>query len=85
MSKGIGGTLKLFISFMAILVIAFFAIGFTSTVQAPTNQTALNQYNNLTQATAIAGTGLNATVILLMAAMVFSALAVFYYSIKRKR
>lgn len=67
-------TMNMFIAFVAIFVIAFFAIGFTSQVQAPTNSTALAQYNNLTEVTDIANTGVNATLLILIVAMVVSAI-----------
>lgn len=77
-------TLNLFIGFVAIMIIAFFAIGFTSQVQAPTNATALAQYNNLTNATGIAATGLDATMIIIVAAMLFSG-SVGAMAMMRKR
>jgi len=67
-------TMNMFIAFVAIFVIAFFAVGFASTVQAPTNATALAQYNNLTNTTDIANTGVNATLLLLIIGMVIAAI-----------
>lgn len=69
------GTMNLFIVFMAIFVIAFFAIGFTSTIVEPDDATTAGmQYNNLTNATAIADTGLQGTMLLVIIGMVLTAM-----------
>lgn len=77
-------TMSMFIAFIAIMIIAFFAIGFTSTVQAPTNATQLAQYNNLTNATEIASSGVTATMLLLILAMVMTAIVALITILKRR-
>jgi LPXTG-motif cell wall-anchored protein len=77
-------TMNMFIAFVAIFVIAFFAIGFTSTVQAPTNATALAQYQNLTETVEIADTGINATLLLLIIGMVIAAIVGAFGLSKRR-
>lgn len=71
-------TLNIFIAFVAIIIIGFFMIGYSSSVQAPTNQTALNQYNNLTNATEISAAGIEGTLLLLIIAMVFVAIGTVF-------
>jgi len=79
-------TINMFIAFVAIMIIAFFAIGFTSTVQAPTNATELAQYNNLSKTVDIADTGINSTLLLIIIGMVFSAILMFVgFGMGRKR
>lgn len=75
-----------FIAFIAILVLSYFAIGFTSSVTAPANNTtAGNQYQNLTKVTDMANTGLQGTLLLVIGAMVLSGFGFFYYSINKRR
>jgi len=67
-------TMNLFIVFVAILVIAFFAIGFSATITAPSNTTAAGQqYENLTKAVDISNTGLTAALLLVVIGMVLAA------------
>ncbi len=76
--------MSIFIAFIAIFIIAFFAIGFAGSVEAPTDATALAQYNNLTEAVEISSTGLNAVMLLLVLAMVISAMILLYGATKRR-
>lgn len=78
-------TLSIFMAFITIFIIGFFTIGFAGSVNAPTNATALAQYNNLSDATEISATGLNATMIVIIAAMVLSAVMFFASMLKRRR
>lgn len=78
-------TMGIFIAFIAIFVIGFFAIGFAGSVDAPTDATALAQYNNLSEVTSIAATGLNSVMLLLIVSMVISAVFVLYAATKRRR
>jgi len=75
--------MKIFLAFIAIMVLGFFAVGFTDTVQAPTNATALAQYNNLTQATGLASDGLSAVMLILIMSMVLAALFFMIKLVKR--
>lgn len=77
-------SLDIFISFIAIMIIAFFAIGFVDSIATPSSGAGLNQYNNLSQATDIAGTGINAVMLMLVLAMVIAAV-VFLISFVRKK
>ena len=77
-------TMKLFLAFVIILVIGFFAVGFTGSVTAPAaNTTAGQQYTNLSMATGIAATGMNAVLLVLILAMVVSALFFLAKMVKR--
>lgn len=78
-------TINMFIAFVAIMVIAFFAIGFVSTVTPPTNATELAQYNNLSNATDIASTGVTSTMILIVLGMVISAIVMTMAIVKKRR
>lgn len=78
-------TLGIFMAFITIFIIGFFAVGFAGSVNAPTNATALAQYNNLTNATTIASTGLNGTMLILIAAMAISAMFFFASMLKKRR
>lgn len=75
-----------FIAFIAILVLSYFAVGFTSSITPPaTGTTAGNQYANLTNVTGIASTGLQGTLLLVIGAMLLSGFGFFYYSINRRQ
>jgi len=78
-------TMNMFIAFVAIFVIAFFAVGFTSTVQAPTNNTtaAYQQYQNLTDTVEIADVGINSTLLLLIVGMIIAAIVGAFQLSKR--
>ena len=77
-------TMNLFIVFVAILVIAFFAIGFSATITAPSNTTAAGQqYENLTQAVEISNTGLTAALLLVIIGMVLAAVYAAFSSKRR--
>ena len=77
--------LGIFLSFILIMILAFFTIGFTDSVPTPTAGTdAANQSDDLSQAVNISNSGLYATMLILIAAMVFSAL-LFMASIVTKR
>jgi len=66
--------MKLFIMFIGIMIIAFFAIGFSSTVTAPAaNTSAGQQYTNLSTAVGLAGNGMTAVMLIIIFAMVLSA------------
>lgn len=75
--------LKLFFALIAIMILGFFAIGFADSVQPPTNATALAQYNNLSHATGLATTGVNATMLLLIAAMVIAGIFLLIKAVKK--
>lgn len=77
--------LSLFIAFITIMIIGFFAVGFAGSVDAPTNATALAQYNNLSDATEISGIGLSSGMLLIAITMVISAMFLFASTLKRKR
>ena len=67
--------LGIFLAFMLMLILGFFAVGFTDSVTPPTaGTTAGNQYANLTQAMTISNTGLYAVMLILIMAMVFASL-----------
>lgn len=68
-----GNPLGIFLTFIFIFIIAFFAIGFTDSIGEPTNATALAQYNNLSQVTEISSVGIQSTLLLIILALVFSA------------
>lgn len=77
-------SVNLFLAFVFILLIAFFAVGFTSTVTAPNNTTtAGQQYENLSQTVSIADTGINAGILLIVIAFVLAAIYMIYYATKR--
>jgi len=68
-------TMKIFLAFILILVLGFFAVGFSSSIAAPDPATtAGQQYTNLSVATGIAGSGMTAVMLILILAMVISAL-----------
>lgn len=65
----------LMLTFFMMLVIAFFAIGYSSTVVAPDNSTAAGkQYENLSTATEISFTGINAVLLLFIIGIVVTAI-----------
>lgn len=74
----------IFIAFIAIMLIGFFAIGFASSVQAPTDPAALQQYNNLSKTVTIASTGINATMLLLIFGMVIASVLFLVAMVKRR-
>ena len=77
-------TMNLFIVFVAILVIAFFAIGFSATITAPSNTTAAGQqYENLTQAVEISNIGLTSALLLVIIGMVLAAVYAAFSSRRR--
>ncbi|MCZ7363034.1 MAG: hypothetical protein O8C58_06850 [Candidatus Methanoperedens sp.] len=78
------GTIGIFLSLIFILIIGFFAVGFTSSVAAPTDATALAQYNNLSKATGIAAAGMNATTLIITAALLFSGIAFMLHMMRKK-
>lgn len=76
----------IFISFIAILIIGFYAIGFSSTIDAPSNTTdAGKQYENLSQATGLASSGIQGSMLLLIAGMLLSAAGFMYFSFNKGR
>lgn len=78
--------MKIFMAFVLMLIIGFFAVGFTSSVQEPDdNTTAGQQYNNLSKVTKIAAVGIDATTLVLVGAMLFAALFFMATAIRRKR
>ncbi len=79
--KGLG----IFLSFVFIMLIGFFLVGFTDSMDAPTSGDALNQYNNLTEAVSIANTGLNATMLVLIATMAFTAVLFMISTLTKRR
>lgn len=77
--------LSLFVAFITIMLIGFFAVGFADSVDAPTNATALAQYNNLSDATEISGVGVYSAMLLIAITMVISAMFLFASTLKRRR
>jgi len=78
-------TINLFFGFVILLILAFYAVGFTNTVSAPNNTTAAGQqYANLTSTVTMADIGINAALLLIITAFVLSAIAVLMYSMKRR-
>ncbi len=81
---GMNKAVNLFLAFVFILIIAFYAVGFTSTIVAPANNTTAGmQYANLSETVAIADTGINAGLLLIVVAFVLGALYLIYYATKR--
>ena len=79
MSKVIG----LLLAFMIVVILSLFAIGFQNSVPVPNaSTTAGQQYANLTNATAIAYQGVNATLYIFIAVIVISGLFLFYTVLK---
>ena len=77
-------SINLFLAFVFILIIAFYAVGFTSTISAPNNTTSAGQqYENLSHTVAIADTGINAGLLLIIVAFVLAAVYTIYYATKR--
>lgn len=77
--------LGIFLTFMLIFILGFFAVGFADSITEPTAGTdAANQYDNLTQAVTISSDGLYATLLILTAAMVISALLFMSSMLKRR-
>ena len=76
----------IFISFIAILIIGFYAIGFSDTIVAPANTTAAGQqYENLSTATQLAQNGIQGSMLLIIAAMLLSAAGFMYFSFNKGR
>jgi len=77
--------LSMFLVFMCIMIIAMFAIGFTSTITAPDiSTTAGQQYANLTNTISIADTGINGVMLLIIVAMVLLAIVVMMGAFRRR-
>lgn len=66
--------MSIFLMFIFMIIIAFFAIGFMDSIGEPTDATALAQYNNLSQVTDISSAGIEGTILLLIIALVISAM-----------
>ncbi len=78
--------LKVFLAFMLMMIIGFFAIGFSSSVPAPvTGSAAYNQSVNLTKAIDISSTGVYAIMLILIVVMVLSAIIFMASNLKRRR
>ena len=75
----------IFFSMILIMIIGFFAIGFSDSVSAPAAGPALDQYNNMSTATTLAGNGVWATMIILVAAMLFAAIIYMASTLKKRR
>jgi len=76
----------IFLSFILIMILAFYAIGFSDSVVEPTPGTdAANQYDNLSTAVTISNSGLYAVMLILIAAMVFSAILFMAAVLKKRR
>lgn len=77
-------TIGLVMAFVFIMIMAMYAVSFTSTVQAPSNTTAEGQqYVNLTSTIAVANSGINAVMLLLVLGMVMAAIMVMTTISKR--
>lgn len=78
--------IQVFMAFMLMMIIGFFAIGFSDSVPTPTAGTAAyNQSQNLSKVVDLADTGINATMLILIAAMVFFAVIFMASALKRRR
>ena len=78
--------LKIFMSFVLIMIIGFFAIGFSDTVQEPAVGTAAyNQSVNLSKVVSISDTGIYSVMLILIVAMVIAAMVFLASNLKRRR
>ena len=76
----------IFLAFMLMFILGIFAVGFTSGITEPTaGTTAGNQYANLTKVISISNSGLYAVLLILIAAMLISAVLYLGSSITRKK
>ncbi len=75
----------IFMGFIFIMVIGYYLVGFTDSVEEPSSGAALNQYNNLTKAVTISNTGMYATMIVLIAAMAFTAVMFMMNSVGKRK
>jgi hypothetical protein len=77
-------TMNIFLSFILILVLGFFAIGFSSSIVAPDPATtAGQQYTNLSVATGIATGGMTAVMLILVLVLPLSAMFFIVKHVKR--
>ena len=78
--------LKIFMAFILMMLIGFFAIGFSDTVATPTAGTAAyNQSQNLSKVVDIADTGIFSTMLILVIAMVLVAVLFMVSMMKRRK
>ena len=78
--------LKIFMAFILMMLIGFFAIGFSDTVATPTAGTAAyNQSANLSKVVDLADTGIYSTMLILIVAMVLAAMIFMASMIKRRK
>ena len=78
--------LKIFMAFILMMLIGFFAIGFSDTVATPDEYTAAyNQSANLSEVVNIADKGVYATMLILIIGMVLAAMLFMASMIKRRK
>lgn len=74
----------LIFAFFIIILLAFFTTSFISTQPVPDNSTSAGkQYENLTQTTDIAFTGINGAILLLIVAIVLAAVFVIIWAVNK--
>jgi len=79
------GTMGIFLAFVLVTIIGFFAVGFMSSVTEPTAGTqAAYQYDNLTKAVEISNTGMYSLMLILAMAMAISAILFLIFTIKKR-
>ena len=79
-------TINIFLGFVFIMIIGYFLVGFAGSVPAPAAGTAeYNQSVNLSKVTSVAAAGVNGTLLILIGAMVLSALLFIMYMFKKNR
>lgn len=79
------GTMGIFLAFVLVMIIGFFAVGFTSSIQEPTAGTqAAYQYDNLSQAIEISNTGMYALMLVLAMAMALSAILFLIFMVRKR-
>ena len=78
--------LKIFMAFILMMLIGFFAIGFSDTVATPAVGTAAyNQSVNLSEVVSLSDTGIYSTMLILIVAMVLAAMIFMASMIKRRK
>jgi hypothetical protein len=78
--------LGIFLAILTMMILGFFAVGFTDSVVPPaTNTTAGAQYANMTKAIDITSTGVHGTLLILVAAMALTAMLFMYQSLTKRR
>lgn len=73
----------LILAFVMIAILASLGMSFQNAVPAPTNATALAQYNNMTNSTALVYETTNYTMLIFVAVILIGAMLFMYYYIMR--